>query len=217
MKPTSRIVPVLVSLGVLLTWLGCAALLAPSGPLENYGLLEGAEATHPAFIDGDLETMGETTFPSSEGTARLGQESPPTEAYVLLPEVMTINRIVIHSHALRGIDLLIEDPTQGWKLYDKYDGLSGPIVELKMKGIVRASGIKIRVRQSTGDQKIRMKNLRTNRFGNRWFAGETRALAPISEIEILGPPLTRAPDTVAEQAAAVDEEISQILQEDFDK
>ena len=196
---------------------GCATLLAPTGPRQNYALLEGTEATHPAFIDGDLQTVGETAFPQSEGTSRIGIESPPTEAYVLLPDVFTINAIRIHSDALRGIDLLVEDPTQGWKFHGKYDGLKGSVIELPMKGIVRASGIKVRVRLSTGDQAMRQKNLRTDRFGNRFWTGETRAPAPIAEIEIMGPALRTTASVVDEQASAIDEEISSILREDLAK
>ena len=194
---------------------GCAQLFQPPGPMENYALLEGAEATHPAFIDGDPKTIGETAFPQSEGATRTGIESPPTEAYILLPDVFTINEIRIHSDSLKGIDLLVEDPTQGWKIYDKLDGLSGPVTVIKMKGIVRASGIKLRVRSSTGDQALRQKNLRTDRFGNRFFAGETRAPAPIAEIEVLGPSLAPADAPEDEISSSMDDDIGAILRGDL--
>jgi hypothetical protein len=78
-----------------------------------------------------------------------------------------------------------------------------------MKGIVRASGIKIRVRSTTEDQAVRQKNMRTDRRGFRYITGETRATAPIAEIEVLGPPITHT--------ASADDEIGSILRRDLGK
>ena len=208
---------VLLTAGALGVSSGCATLLQPPGPMQNYTQLDGTEATHPAFIDGDLQTVGETAFPQSEGTTRIGVESPPTEAYILLPDVFTLNRIRIYADTIRGIDLLVEDPHQGWRLHDKYDGLTGPLTEIRLKGIVRASGVKIRVRLTSEDQAVRQKNLRTDRFGNRFWAGETRATAGIAEIEVLGPPTGAPPSTVDERPSAIDDEIGAILREDLGK
>ncbi len=205
----------LLTTGVLVVASGCATLLQPSGPLQNYTQLEGTEATHPAFIDGDLQTIGETAFPQSEGTSRIGVDSPPTEAYILLPDVFTINALRIHAETIRGIDVVVEDPNQGWKLYERIDGLSGPIINVKMKGIVRASGIKIRVRSTTEDAAVRQKNMRTDRRGFRYVTGETRATAPIAEIEVLGPPTTLAQDADDEAPSPIDDEIGAILRGDL--
>ena len=213
MRPTALTGYVLI-IGLFIGGLtGCAAIFTPQEYGENLALMPGTEANHPAFIDGDLKTAGETTFPPTEGTREYRFGSPPTEAYVLFPEPVTISKVVLYSDDLKGIDLLIEDPAQGWELHNKYDGLKGPVITLKTKGLVRATGVKIRVRRAKGDTELRRKNVRR---GGGWtfVTGETRAPASIYEIEVYGP----SSATAAEKDTPEDpDEVTSILLEDLGK
>jgi len=178
--------------------LGCAASqLTTAVPSVNLATLPGTQSNHPAFIDGDPKTSGQTTFPENPAGA-YREITPPSEAYVLLPGVFTINKVRIYSEDLVGFDLFVEDPSQGMKLVGKYDGQKGPVIEAKMRGVTRASGIRIRVRKTINDAETRRKNTRVGMFGGRYITGDTRAPATIGEIEVLG----ASPTTPAETTAA---------------
>ncbi|MBT7097937.1 hypothetical protein HN937_11220, partial [Candidatus Poribacteria bacterium] len=136
--------------GTLVLIGGCAAVFTPQTLSENFALTEGTTANHPAFIDGDMRTFGETEFPASEAANSGITGTPPSEAVVLLPEARSISKIVIHSEDIMGVDLLFESSSSGWLLHNKYDGLKGPSFTLKPRGIVSASGVKLRIRHATG-------------------------------------------------------------------
>jgi hypothetical protein len=194
-----------LSLGVLA---GCAQVFAPQVLSENYALGEGVESNHPAFIDGDHKTAGETTFPVSEGTPRFGVGSPPSEAYVLLPEARTVSKLVLYSDDLIGFDVLVEDPNQGWQFNNKFDGQKGPVITVPLRGMVRTTGVKIRVRRSAGDTAVRQRNVRGN-----YIVGDTRAPAQIYELEIYGPADPSAAKSAEETRPARDSETTSILME----
>ena len=176
---------------------GCAQLIGPQALSENYALMAGAESNRPAFIDGDHNSAADTVFPSSSGSQ---VRTPASEAYVTLPVAKTINRVRIHSKDLLGIDLYVEDPTQGWKLNGRYDGLKGPVVDIKLKGIVYTSGIKLRVRRAANDSKAYRDNTASS-GGVRYVSGRTRAPAKIYEIELYGPAGSSAGEDVIEATA----------------
>ena len=194
---------------------GCAKVFAPQALSTNLALEPGVESNHPAFIDGDLKTDGETTFAVTGNQARRGgRATPPSEAVVLLPQPTSIIQITIHSDEIQGLDLYVEDPNQGSKFIDKWDNLQGPIINLRMKGIVYASGVTLRIRKGAGDVAARREAISTGVGGGQYISGETRAPVRIKEIEIFGPaPATAAADTIS----ADDSEVGSIMMEDLSK
>lgn len=196
----------------LLLGTGCARIIGPPVPGENLALLPNTQASHPAFIDGNPKTAGETSFPESTDS-RFVDITPPSEAYVLLPDVYTISKVAIHTDEIVGFDLYVEDPTQGMKLVGKYDGQKGPIIEVPMKGITRASGVRLRVRRTINDAATRQRNTRVGTLGGRYITGNTRSTASISEIEVIGPSVSGAAPAAEEPAVARDTtaEIGSIL------
>ncbi len=184
---------------LLIGAVGCAQLIGPQELSENYALMAGVESNRPAFIDGDHNSAADTVFPPSSGSLR----SPASEAYITLPVAKTINRIKIYSKDLLGVDLYVEDPTQGWKLNGRYDGLKGPVVDLKLKGIVYTSGVKLRIRRTANDASAYRENTEA-RGGRRYMSGRTRAPAKIYEIELYGPSGSSAGDDVIEATANAD-------------
>ena len=184
---------------LLIGAVGCAQLIGPQELSENYALMAGVESNRPAFIDGDHNSAADTVFPPSSGSLR----SPASEAYITLPVAKTINRIKIYSKDLLGVDLYVEDPTQGWKLNGRYDGLKGPVIDLKLKGIVYTSGVKLRIRRTANDASAFRENTEA-RGGIRYISGRTRAPAKIYEIELYGPSGSSAGEDVIEATANAD-------------
>ncbi|GIX06526.1 MAG: hypothetical protein KatS3mg115_0929 [Candidatus Poribacteria bacterium] len=204
---------------MVIAWMGCGQLAAQVFAPQDYGTnltqLPGTESNHPAFIDGDLKTAGETTFPTSEGTADYNIASPPSEAVILFPEPVTVRVVRIHSQDIKGLDLLVEDPNQGWELVDKYDGLKGPVIELRPRGIVRGTGIKLRIRSTVKDAELRRRNVRRT-GGGIWVTGETRAPATIQEIEVFGSAASlAATEAIEEPSSERTGEVESILMEDL--
>lgn len=177
---------------------GCAAVFAPQSLSENFTQMEGTTASHPALIDGDMRTFGESEFPASPAANSGVTGTPPSEAVVLLPEPRVISKIVVYSDDIKGLDLLFESASSGWLVHNKYDGVKGPSFTLKVKGIVHASGVKLRIRHAAGDKAMRKKNSRRTANGFTLISGPTRAKAKIREIELYGP-------VSAKKVAAVDE------------
>ncbi len=171
---------------------GCAQIFTPQALSENFALTEGTTANHPAFIDGDMRTFGESEFPASDAANRGVTGTPPSEVVVLLPKARSISKIVVHSEDILGVDLLFETATSGWRLHNKYDGLKGPSFTLKPRGIVNASGVKLRIRHAVGDKAMRKKNTQQQAGGWINILGPTRAKAKIREIELFGPVSAKA-------------------------
>lgn len=197
-----RTAPVFASAFVLLT--GCAQVFAPQSLGENFALMEGTTANHPALIDGDMRTFGESEFPASEAANSGVTGTPPSEAVVLLPEQRSITKIVVYSDDIVGLDLLFESSSTGWQLHDKYDGLKGPSFTIKPNGIVSASGVKLRIRYAAGDKAMRKKNTQRRAGGYTIILGPTRDKANIREIELYGPVSSKKPVVTEEQSAAED-------------
>lgn len=195
-----RIIAWTAAAALLIGVVGCAQLVGPQTLSENYALMAGAESNRPAFIDGDHSSAADTVFPSGSSGMASQIRSPASEAYVSLPVPKTINRIKIYSKELLGIDVYVEHPSQGWKLNGKYDGLKGPVVDLKLKGIVYTSGVKLRVRRAANDARAYRENTEAV-GGTRYISGRTRATAQIYEIELYGPAGPAAGDDVIEATA----------------
>ena len=162
---------------------GCSQLMAPQTLSENYSLMQGAESNRPAFIDGDLKSAADSVFPTSGSSNRV--YTPASEVYVTLPVSKTINRVKVHTNEIKELDLFVEDPAQGWKLNSTHAGLKGPVLDLKLKGIVHTSGVKLRIRKTTKDGSAYRENTQAA-GGVRYISGNTRAAAKIYEIEIYG-------------------------------
>ncbi len=188
---------------LLIGAVGCAQLIGPQALSDNYALMAGAESNRPAFIDGDRSSAADTVFPAGSSSQGGLSRSPASEAYITLPVAKTINRVKIYSEELLGIDLYVEDPKQGWKLEGRYDGLKGPVVDLKLKGIVHTSGVKVRVRRAAHDARAYRENTES-RGGTVYISGRTRAAAKIYEIELYGPAGSSGGDDVIEATANAD-------------
>lgn len=79
---------------------GCSVLLSEQEWSENYALLDGAKATSMQMIDGDMNTVGETS--SQKGTSsRVGSSSAP-EIIVSLPAKKIVRKIVIHTDNIKN-------------------------------------------------------------------------------------------------------------------
>lgn len=178
-----KFLPTISILFLALFIIGCKTLRMLATPQEwseNYALADGVEANDPAFIDGDLNTMGKSRFPE-EGVESL--QFPLSEAVITLPEWKSIHRIVIHSPNLRVFDVMARDDSGGWEKIKEVKSNKKQVVDLRISTIT--DGIRIRVRRTSDDAAERRKN--TMRGGGMlWIRGNIRANADISEIELYG-------------------------------
>ena len=165
---------------------------------ENYALLPDVTASDPALIDNNLETVGQSQ--RKQGSGSVGTDIDiPSEAMVYLPEKKSIYRIVIHSTNLEEFELHAFNSRGEWdKIYDQRSNRD-PIIDIRLKKVVRTSGIKVVVRRTTEDAarkrenvQIRRENIQTSDGNIRrgryriFVTGPTTALAKISEIELYG-------------------------------
>ena len=188
---------------------GCAQLVGTT-VLTNHALVPGTESSHPALIDGSLKTSGESTFDEAANANRI--ITPPSEAFVFLPKACTLTRVVIHSSEIVAFDLYAQGHDEEWRLLTSLEGQKGPTITVPIRGIVRTSGVRLRIRKTSGDAAQRQKSVqRTARV--TWVSGDTRVAARIYEIELLGP----APEAQTAGPAASDhyDEIGQMLIDDL--
>jgi hypothetical protein len=143
--------------------------------------MNGVEANDPAFIDGDLNTIGKSRFPE-DGVESL--QFPLSEALIILPERKSIHRIVIHSPNLRVFDIMARDDSGGWEKIKEVKSNKKDVIDLRVSTIT--DGIRIRVRRTSDDAAERRKNTTLGRGGMIWFRGNIRANADISEVELYG-------------------------------
>jgi hypothetical protein len=163
--------------------IGCktfSILTTPQEWSENYTLADGVEANDPAFIDGDLNTIGKSRFPEG-GVDSL--QFPLSEAVITLPERKAIHRIVIHSPNLQVFDIMAKDESGGWERIKEVKSNTKEVIDLRISTIT--DGIRIRVRRTSDDAAERRKNT-TRSGGIIWVQGNIRASADISEIELYG-------------------------------
>ena len=165
---------------------------------ENYALLPGTTASDPAFIDDNLETIGQSQRKKGSGSAGTDLNIP-SEAIVYLPQKKSIYRIVIHSTNLEEFEIHAFNSRGEWdKIYDRRSN-TDPIIDIRFNKVIMTSGIKVVVRQTTDDAARRRENVQLRREnaqtsdGNirrgryRYFiTGPTTALANISEIALYG-------------------------------
>ncbi len=165
---------------------------------ENYALLPGVRANDPAIIDGNLETVGYSQRKKTSGDANT-DFNIPSEAIIFLTEKKAVYRIVIHSSNLEEFTLMALDSKGEWgKFYDRRSNKE-PLLDLRLKQVIRTTGIKLVVRRTTEDAARKRKNVqfgrenvltsdgkrRRGRYVYR-ITGATTALAKIAEIELYG-------------------------------
>ena len=165
---------------------------------QSYTRLPGVTASDPAFIDNDLETIGQSQRKKSSGSA-LTDLNIPSEAIIHLPEKRSIYRIVIHSTNLEAFEVQAFDSLGEWqKIYDRRTN-KDRVIDIRLNKVVTTSGIKVVVRRTTEDAARRRENLQLGREnvetsdGRRrrgryvyHLKGPTTALAKIAEIELYG-------------------------------
>lgn len=177
----------LISLAVILV--GCSALLSQQEWSENYSLLEGTTSTSPDMIDGDINTIGETTLPASASSA-LGS-NPAPEVIITLPEEKVIRRIVIHSENLKTFDIFADQggivKESDWKLIKEIKTVKTNPIEIPVLISHPTNRIRLRVLSTTDDANLkRSQRARTGGGGFRQFGQNRRAQGKIKEIELYG-------------------------------
>ena len=184
-----------VLLGLMCLYYGCNLAQKWS---ENYALLPGVTASDPAIIDGKPETVGQSQRKKGSGSVVTDLDIP-SEAIVYLPEKKSVYRIVIHSTNLEDFELMAYNSRGEWdKIYDQRSNKDA-IIDIRLNTVVRTTGIKLIVHQTTEDAARRRENVqirrenveikegqvRRGRLVYR-IAGPTTALAKIAEIELYG-------------------------------
>lgn len=179
---------------------------------ENYALLEGVEANDPAFIDGDLGTIGESQFPDTSQRKGLvtGSDFPPSEAVIILPKTKHIYKVVIYTTNMQVFDIFARDESGGWEKIKTIKGNSDEKLSLKLSQVAVTDGIKIRVKRTSDDASQRHKNVKRIE-GWTIISGNIRSPGKIREIELYGYVNTK---TKSKEPAEVDlEEVNKLLNE----
>ena len=167
--------------------IGCAALFSEQEWSENYALLEGTSATSPQMIDGNMNTIGESSFPAGTDTA-FGS-NPASEVVITLPEKKVIRRIVIHSDNIKTFDIFADKGgiivEQDWKLIKDVKSVKTKPIVIPMLVSFPTNRIRIRVKSTTDDANLK-RTQRARTGGFRQFGQNRRAQAKIREIELYG-------------------------------
>ena len=167
--------------------IGCGGLTLKQELSENYSLLEGTMSTSPQMIDGNINTIGETTFPS--GTDAAAASNPASEVIITLPEKKLIRKVVVHTDNLKMFDIfvdqggLIDDPD--WKLIKEVKNVRTNPVELPVLFSIPTNRIRLRVVSTTDDGNLK-RTQRARSGGRRVIGQNRRAVGKIREIEIFG-------------------------------
>jgi len=204
-----RILIALSIAAILISFLGCGMFGAVVGTQEwsdNYALMDGVTATAPEMIDGDMKTSGKTAFPEGADSSMYGT-SPPSEAVITLPEKMSIYRIVIHSPDLKIFDVLSDKGDNNWEKIKENQKVTKNFADIRVSTMT--DKIRIRVRTTSGDAEVGRAS-RARSWGGR-RGGRQRAPATIGEIELYGFASSGVSTSVAEEKAAEEEELDQLL------
>lgn len=181
--------------------IGCSVLFSQQEWSENYSLLEGTVATSPQMIDGDINTIGETMFPS--GTNNLFGSVPASEVIITLPDTKLIRRIVVHADNLKTFDIFVDQGgfvnNANWKLIKEVKNVEASRIEIPVLSSVPTDRIRLRVLSTVEDANLKRKKRIRDR-GLRQFAETRRATGKIREIELFGYKTTEKTqiDTAAE-------------------
>ena len=179
---------------------GCSALLTKQEWSENYALLEGAHSTSPQMIDGELESIGQTSFP--RGAKRGSIATPPSEVVITLPEEKIVRKIVIHSDNVKKLEIFADKGIgtidADWKLIKEIKSVTTNPIEIPVSILFPTAKLRVRVLETTEDSELTRKKhaddvnkvMRAQRGGKNSGAGlstlRRRAAGKIREIEIYG-------------------------------
>ena len=180
-----------------LMWV-CSGCVLSQEWSENYALESGVAASDPAFIDGKMETVGQSQRKKSNALQAVTLDVP-SEAFVHLPEKRSIYRIVIHSSNLLEFEVQALNSLGEWEeIYDQRTN-KDRVIDIRLNKVVTTASIKVLVRQTTDDAAARRENLQLDRENRETPDGNTRrgryvykvkgpttALAKIAEIELYG-------------------------------
>ncbi len=165
---------------------------------ENYVRAPGATASDPAFIDGNMETIGLSQRKKGSGSTVTDLDIP-SEAIVHLPEKRSLYRIVIHATNLESFEVLAFNTRGEWdKIFDERKNKE-PVIDIRLAKAVQTNGIKLIVHRTTEDAARRRENVQIRRENVQVAEGQVRrgryqyvitgpttALAKIAEIELYG-------------------------------
>ena len=167
--------------------IGCSALFSTQEWSDNYSLLEGTMATSPQMIDGNLNTIGETTFPA--GTDSAFGSNPASEVIITLPEKKLIRRVVVHTDNIKTFDIFVDQGSivndTDWKLIKEVKSVKTNPVEIPVLFSFPTERIRLRVLSTTDDANLK-RTQRARSGGVRQFGQNRRALGKIREIELYG-------------------------------
>lgn len=154
---------------------------------ENYSLLEGAQSTSPQMIDGNLNTMGETTFPAGADSA-FGS-NPASEVIITLPEKKLIRKVVIHTENLKTFDIFADQGgvvnDSDWKLISEIKSVKTTPIEIPVLVTFPTNRFRLRVLSTSDDANLK-RTQRARSGGVRQFGQNRRAVGKIKEIELYG-------------------------------
>ena len=166
---------------------GCSALFSEQEWSENYALVEGTQATSPQMIDGKLNTIGETTFPS--GSQGFMGANPASQVVITLPEKKTIRRIVIHSDNLTEFDIFADKGSiavdADWQLIKDVKSVKSSPISISLLIPFPTDRIRVRV-LGTKDDALLNRQQRARSGGFRGWNSARRAVGKIREIELYG-------------------------------
>lgn len=154
---------------------------------ENYSLLEGTMATSPQMIDGNINTIGETTFPT--GTDAAFGANPASEVIITLPVKKLIRKVVVHTDNLKTFDIFVDQGSAvndtDWKLIKEVKSVKASPVEIPVLTSIPTNRIRLRVLSTTDDANLK-RTQRARSGGFRSFGQNRRAVGKIREIELFG-------------------------------
>ena len=154
---------------------------------ENYSLLDGTMATSPQMIDGNINTIGETTFPT--GTDATFGTNPASEVIITLPEKKLIRKVVVHTDNLKTFDIFVDQGgvinDTDWKLIKEVKSVKSSPIEIPVLSSIPTNRIRLRVLSTTDDANLK-RTQRARSGGLRTFGQNRRAVGKIREIELFG-------------------------------
>lgn len=167
--------------------IGCSALFLKQELSENYSLLEGTMATSPQMIDGNINTIGETTFPSGNN-ATFGS-NPASEVIITLPDKKLIRKVIVHTDNLKTFDIFADQGSAvndtDWKLIKEVKSVKASPIEIPVMFSFPTNRIRLRVLSTTDDANLQ-RTQRARSGGFRGFGQNRRAVGKIREIELFG-------------------------------
>lgn len=184
-----------VLLAVVCMGLGCSLGQEWS---ENYASMPGVTASDPLFIDGNVETIGQSQRKKGSGSVVTDLDIP-SEAIIHLPEKKTLYRIIIHATNLEAFEVQTYNSRGEWEKFHDQRSNKESVIDIRLPKRIETTGIKVVVHRTTDDAAQRRENVqlrrenavvgedqvRRGRYRYR-ITGPTTALAKIAEIELYG-------------------------------